>query len=274
MGIDGRELRLARLMGDGHAVVIAIDQGIFEGPLPGMESLPSTAEQINPAVDAVLLSPGMIRHCHTVFSRPKRPLCMVRLNGATAGHDRRPRTATLRNPSDAMRAGADVALVSLSLHSCGESRAAVDIEAFSHLVADCHRLGLPVVGEYLPVVSDGATPDELEADVLLGARVAVELGVDAVRTLFTASFRSVASSCPVPVFATDAEKLPSQEESLKLAARAVAAGAGGVVFGHNTIQVSAPFVFQAALCDVVKNNVPVEQAMRTYHLECEVGVGT
>lgn len=267
MGMDGRELRLARLMGDGHAVVIAMDQGIFEGPLPGMECLPSTAEKINPAVDAVLLSPGMIRHCHTIFSRPKRPLCMVRLNGPTAGHDGKPRTATLRNPSDAMRAGADVALVSLRLHSRGESRAGADIEAFSHLVADCHRLGLPVVGEYLPAVCDDTTPDELEADVLLGARLAAELGVDAVRTLLTASFRSVTSSCPVPIFATDAEELPSQKEALKLAARAVADGAGGVVFGHNALQVSAAFVFQAALCDVVKNKVSVEQAMRTYHLE-------
>ena len=70
MVLDGRNLRLARLIGDGRAVVIAIDHGLFDGPIPGMENLPDTAAKINPAVDAVLLSPGMLRHCHGVFARP------------------------------------------------------------------------------------------------------------------------------------------------------------------------------------------------------------
>ena len=41
--------------------------------------------------------------------------------------------------------------------------------------------------------------------------------------------------------------------ALKLAAAEVAAGAGGVVFGRNAIQVADPHAFQAALCDVVKD---------------------
>ena len=69
MILDGRQLRLRRLVGDGRAVVIAIDHGLFDGPIPGMENLPETAAKINPAVDAVLLSPGMLRHCHGVFAR-------------------------------------------------------------------------------------------------------------------------------------------------------------------------------------------------------------
>ena len=81
--LDGREIRLRRLMGDGRAVIIAIDHGLFDGPIPGMENLPATAERINPVVDAVLLAPGMIRHCGSVFAGPKRPLAVVRLNWNT-----------------------------------------------------------------------------------------------------------------------------------------------------------------------------------------------
>ena len=66
--MDGRELRLRRLMGEGRAVVIAIDHGLFDGPIPAMEDLPSTARKIKPAVDAVLLAPGMVRHCAAVFA--------------------------------------------------------------------------------------------------------------------------------------------------------------------------------------------------------------
>ena len=48
-----------------------------------MEDLPATAAKINPVVDAVLLAPGMLRHCSDLFARPKRPLAMVRLNWNT-----------------------------------------------------------------------------------------------------------------------------------------------------------------------------------------------
>ena len=46
--MDGREIRLKRLFGDGNAVIIAIDHGLFDGPIPGMEDLPATASRICP----------------------------------------------------------------------------------------------------------------------------------------------------------------------------------------------------------------------------------
>ena len=58
--LDGRGIRLQRLMGDGRAVIVAIDHGLFDGPIAGMEDLPATAARINPAVNAVLLAPGML----------------------------------------------------------------------------------------------------------------------------------------------------------------------------------------------------------------------
>ena len=51
MVFDGRQLRLQRLVGDGRAVIIAVDHGLFDGPIPAMENLPGTVEKINPAVD-------------------------------------------------------------------------------------------------------------------------------------------------------------------------------------------------------------------------------
>ena len=83
MAFDGRGLRLQRMMGDGRAVIVAIDHGLFDGPISGMENLPATAARINPVVDAVLLAPGMIRHCGAVFAGVKRPLAVVRLNWNT-----------------------------------------------------------------------------------------------------------------------------------------------------------------------------------------------
>lgn len=268
---DGRELRLQRLVGDGRAVIIAVDHGLFDGPIPAMENLPATVEKINPVVDAVLLSPGMLRHCHRIFARPKRPLAVVRLNWNTVYcfglNYTEARSVSAFDAENALREGMDIALVSLTLETGSEQRDAENVRVFSELTNDCHRLGIPVIGEYFPTESDKLTPEQMHEKVLLGSRIVAELGADAIKTFYTHDFQAVTNSCPVPVFGLGAEKLPTQREALDLAAREVADGAGGVVFGRNAIQVPSPFDFQAALCDVVKRGKPVDDVVREHGLE-------
>jgi DhnA family fructose-bisphosphate aldolase class Ia len=236
-----------------------------------MENLPSTVGKINPAVDAVLLSPGMIRRCHRLFAHPKRPLVIARLNWNTVYcfglNYTEAKSVSIFIAEDALREGMDIALVSLTLETGSEERDAENVEVFSKLTNDCHRLGIPVIGEYFPTESDKLTPDEMHAKVLLGCRIVAELGADAIKTFYTHDFPAVTSGCPVPVFGLGAEKLPTQREALELAAREVADGAGGVVFGRNAIQVPSPFDFQAALCDVVKRGKSAEEAVQEFGLE-------
>lgn len=271
MGFDGREIRLQRLVGDGRAVIIAVDHGLFDGPIPAMENLPATVEKINPQVDAVLLAPGMLRHCYPVFAKPKRPLAIVRLNWNTVycfglAYREAP-SVPVFDAENALREGMDIALVSLTLETGSELRDASNVEVFAKLTNDCHRLGIPVIGEYFPTESDKLTPKQMHEQVLLGSRIVAELGADAIKTFYTHDFSAVTNSCPVPVFGLGAEKLPTQQAALELAAREVADGAGGVVFGRNAIQVSSPFHFQAALCDVVKHGKPVQDAVQEHKLE-------
>lgn len=270
MNLDGREIRFRRLMGDGRAVIIALDHGLFDGPIPAMENLPATAQRINPVVDAVLLAPGMLRHCWSVFAAPKRPLAVVRLNWNTVYCFALKYTAAKSvfcyEPAEALREGMDIALVSLTLQTGDETRDAENVEIFARLTNACHALGIPVIGEYFPTNHGNLSPEELHADVLLGSRIVAELGADAIKTFNTNDFRAVTESCPVPVFGLGAEKLPTQAEALALAAREVSDGAGGVVFGRNAIQVADPFSFQAALCDVVKRGTAVPEVVAAFHL--------
>lgn len=269
--MDGREMRLKRLLGDGRAVVIACDHGLFDGPIMGMEDLPATVARINPVVDAVLLAPGMLRHCHSVFASPKRPLAMVRLNWNTVYCFKLQYTAAKSVSSygvqDALREGMDIALVSLTLQTGDERLDADNVRIFSELTNACHNLGIPVVGEYFPTGHLKMTAEQLHENVLLGSRVVAELGADAIKTFHTCDFRAVAAGCPVPIFALGAERLPTPQDALRLAAREVKDGAAGVVFGRNAIQVSDPFAFQAALTDIVKRNVEVDQAVRDHRLQ-------
>lgn len=77
--MDSREIRMGRLMGAGRAVIVAFDHGLFDGPIEGMIDLRETAKNINSCIDAVLLAPGMLRHCGEIFAKSKAPLAVVRL---------------------------------------------------------------------------------------------------------------------------------------------------------------------------------------------------
>ena len=223
--MDGRQIRLERLFGGGSAVVIAIDHGMFDGPIPGMEDLPATAAKINPEVDAVLLSPGMMRHCCELFAGRRRPMAAVRLNWNSVycfrwGY-RAARSVECCGVEDALREGMDVALVSLTLQTGDEERDAANVEVFSRLTAQAHGLGIPVIGEYFPTGHLEMTPEQLHENVLAGARITAELGADAIKTFYTQEFAEVTRTCPVPILGLGAEKLPTQADALRLAAAEV-----------------------------------------------------
>lgn len=268
--MDGREIRLRRLFGAGRAVIIAVDHGLFDGPIPGMEDLPATARKINPVVDAVLLAPGMLRHCSEVFAGSRRPLAVVRLNWNTVycfhWTYRQAVSAFAYGVEDALREGMDLALVSLTLATGSEERDARNVEIFSRLTTEAHRLGIPVIGEYFPTGHTEMSPAELHENVRIGSRIVAELGADAIKTFYTHDFAAVTGTCPVPVLGLGAEKLPTQLDALRLAEAEVLAGAGGVVFGRNAIQVPDPQAFQAALCEVVREGLPAADAAQKYGL--------
>jgi DhnA family fructose-bisphosphate aldolase class Ia len=267
MAIDGRAIRIGRLMGEGRAVVIAVDHGMFDGPIPSMEDLPATTEKINPIVDAVLMAPGMLRHCGALFAKPKRPLAIVRLNWNTVYCFKYgylgAKSVYCHGPEDALREGADLTLVSLTLQTDDEERDAANVEVYSRLITACHALGLPAIGEYFPADHARLSPEQLHENVSIGVRIAAELGADAIKTFHTCRFPEVCAACPVPVLGLGAEKLPQPIDALRLAERLVREGASGVVFGRNAIQVSNPFAFQAALCNVVRQGLPPEDAWQS-----------
>jgi 3-hydroxy-5-phosphonooxypentane-2,4-dione thiolase len=269
--MDGRELRLKRLMGDSRAVIIAIDHGLFDGPIPAMENLPATAEKINPDVDAVLIAPGMLRHCAGIFAGRKRPLAVVRLNWNTVycfhWNYRQAHSVEGFDVDDAVREGMDIALVSLTLNTGEEGRDAANVELYARVANRCQSLGIPVIGEYFPTGHLDMSPEELHENIRTGSRIIAELGADAIKTFHTMNFEEVCQTCPVPVFGLGAEKLPAQLDALKLARQEVSAGAGGVVFGRNAIQVPDPHAFQAALCDVVRENASAEEAAKKHGLK-------
>ncbi len=270
--MTGRDIRLNKLFsGAENAVVVAIDHGEFDGPIPGMVDLRETVKKIDPSVDAILVSPGMLAHCGEAFAYKGAPLAIVRVNWSSvyAFHWNYNDAETVQavEVSDAVAAGADLVLISLTLRTGSEARDAANVELFCRLASQAKRLGIPVVGEYFPTRSQSISKEEMHDQVLRSCRILAELGADLIKTFYTYKFDEVTAGCPVPVLGLGAEKTPKQIQALELAQRIVNGGGKGVVFGRNAIQVPHPTAFQRALCDVVKKGKSPVDAARDHGLK-------
>jgi class I fructose-bisphosphate aldolase len=269
--MNGVELRKRKLFNkDENAVIIAVDHGEFDGPIPGMIDMPEVIRKISSDVDGVLMSPGMFKRCYHAFDYKGAPLAVIRLNWSTVycfnwGYYESP-TVTAITAKDALALGADVALISLTLQTGSEERDARNVELFCKLANEAHSVGLPVIGEFFPARSDELTDEELFEQVKVSIRILAELGADMIKTFHTVRFEEVTEGCPIPVFGLGAAKLPKQVDALKLASEEISGGAKGVVFGRNAIQVPDPEAFQKALCDVVKRGIDPVQAVKKYGL--------
>lgn len=254
-----------------RAVIIAMDHCEFDGPIPGMIDLAKTAAKVDPCVDGILMSPAMMPHCRQAFNYKGAPMAVGRLNWSTVycfqwGYNKDAATVPAFTPAEALRLGADVALISLTLETGNEANDAKNVEVFRSLCREAKELGMPVIGEYYPADPDNLSPKEMHKKVFACARIIAELGADLIKTFYTNNFKAVTSSCPVPVLGLGAPKCKTQLDALKLAAAQMVDGAGGVVFGRNAIQVPNPAAFQRALCDVVKRGVKPKTAARQYKL--------
>jgi DhnA family fructose-bisphosphate aldolase class Ia len=254
-----------------RAVIVAMDHCLFDGPTEGMINLTETVGKVAPCVDGILLSPAMLPYCQDAFNYKGAPMAVVRLNWSTTycfkWNYKQGATVPAFSAAEALRFGADVALVSLTLETGSESNDANNVAIFRQICREAKDLGMPVIGEYFPPEAETLAPDELHEKIYMGTRIIAELGADLIKTLYTRCFRSVAASSPVPVLGLGAAKLPTQHAALQLAADEVAAGAGGVVFGRNALQVPNPPAFQQALCDVVKRGMTPDEVVRKYQLE-------
>jgi DhnA family fructose-bisphosphate aldolase class Ia len=271
MSMTGREIRMQKLFSGGsNAVIVAVDHGYMDGPIPAMENLPQVVRNIDSCVDGILLSPGMLKNCQHAFNYKGAPIPIVRLNWSTVfcfeWHYEKSFAVQAFSARDAMALGAEIGLISLTLKTGSEETDAKNVELFGRMAAECRMAGMPVIGECFPSDSDNLTEEEMHDRVLRGCRILAELGADMIKTFHTYKFRDVIDGCPVPVLGLGGHTTPDPLDSLVLARRIIDEGAKGVVYGRNAIQRQDPKAYQRALCDVVKNGLQPDRAVKKYNL--------
>jgi DhnA family fructose-bisphosphate aldolase class Ia len=257
MPTTGETIRLSRLFsGEQNAVVVAIDHGLYFGPMPGLIRLSEVVKVLGGA-DGVLMSPGSAVHCQELFLHRGAPAMILRLNWASnyvsVWDYTHSRSVPILSVAEAVQQGADVVLGSLTLKNPDQIEDAQNVEVLSDYINQKRALGIPLIGEVFPTGGDDAPPRDLHEVVKVGCRVVAELGVDLVKTFYTGEqFEEITAATPIPILALGAKKTPRERDALQLAETAVRAGARGVVFGRNVLQAKDPERFLEALKEVVK----------------------
>ena len=268
--MSGKSLRLEKLFNNSdNAVIVAIDHGLFDGPIPGMINMKETAAKIDSCIDGVLLSPGMLKQLKSIFNYKGAPMPIVRLNWSSVycfhWKYNDAYTVLAQTVEEAAANGAEMVLASLTLETT-ERNDTDNVKVYSRLANAADKLGIPFIGEYYPAHADAISKDQMQEQVYTCCRILTELGCDVIKTFYTHDFKKVTEACPVPIFGLGAEKKPTQLEALQLAHDEINDGARGVVFGRNAIQVPNPQSFQKALVDVVKFGIAPGEAIEKYKI--------
>jgi len=263
---------LERMFNTGPAIVVAIDHGFFDGPIPGLHDVRTLADKISPEIDAVLLSPGMYRFMkEKLFANRHAPQAVVRINWSTIycfnfGYHSGD-TVSAFSPDEMQKMGVPFVLASLSLKTGDQARDAENVRVFADLCSRAHAIGMPVIGEYFPVNDEILSADEMFEEIKIGTRVLFELGADVIKTFHTRDFEKVVEGCPVPILALGGKRTPTDLAALELAELEIKTGAAGIVFGRNVIQSPKPIQLQQALVDVLKNKMSAKEAAKKHGLK-------
>jgi DhnA family fructose-bisphosphate aldolase class Ia len=241
--MSGIGVRLGRLFrrDSGRSFMVAFDRTLLEGPSQHAADAAATLDRIIATrPEAVLIGPGLIKHCGGKFGFAGAPSIVARIDYPMVAEFRQSGTEKYRlvlDPEHAARLGADAAVMCLIDGFEDPENAADNIAAVAEAARRCHDAGLPLIVE--AVLWGGRNADQKDAERLAAtSRIAAELGADAIKTQYpgtTEGMRRIAGSCPVPVLVLGGAT--QDGAAVEAFARgAIAGGARGVIFGRNVWQ--------------------------------------
>lgn len=253
--MDGKTIRMNRILESGKAVIVPMDHGVSEGPIDGLTDMNRMVSLVEKGgASAVLLHKGVIK---SLRNPPKCGMIMHMSAGTRFGEDKN-RKVLVSCVDQAVRLGADA--ISVHVNIGGSSTEPDMLEHLGEIADECDETGMPLLAMTYPRGKNATgTPEEI-AHV---ARVGGELGADIVKCPYTGdvnSMRIVVEGCPVPVVIAGGPKCENDYEVLKMVEDAMAAGAIGISLGRNIFQHARPDLMTAALRAVIIDGVSAKEA--------------
>jgi DhnA family fructose-bisphosphate aldolase class Ia len=247
----------------GRIFTVALDHAPSYGVLSGLE----TIDQILGTVaagkpDAILMMKGTCQRCFEPYAGDiSLILKCSSLSPYHPQHD-----VWVSNVEDALRLGADAIAMAMTVGSPEQSQL---MHNLALLVSQAEPFALPVIvhaypnGELVPL-------DEHYSVERVGyaTRMAVELGVDIVKTFYTGSAESFAQivelASPALVVAAGGPKLETDTDVFQMAYDVVQSGAAGITFGRNIWQSEDPKRMVEILGEILHHEATPEAALEMW----------
>lgn len=275
----GLEARMARLFdrhGDGRAVCVAADHGYMSDVTPNVVNLRHITEAvIRGGVDGILLSPGQAMQLAPLFQGRDGPALIVRAdwmnmprlgtsNVANAVPQRLLMHQKVITAQQALDLGATAITIYLFL-GYNDRMEATGVDVCARFVSECRQVDLPCIIE--PLAYGGQVTGANIVEILtLGARMAVEIGADALKIPYTGdvdTFRRLVEISGVPVLVLGGARSDDERDALELFAEGLEAGASGCLMGRNVTKSPDPQRMVERLCGIAHMGWSVSRAMRT-----------
>ncbi len=274
-GLQNRLERLFNRHGDGRAICVAADHGYMSDVTPNVVNLRSITEAIIAGgVDGILLAPGQARRLAPLFQGRHGPALIVRAdwmnmprlgtsNVANAVPQRLLLNTKVITADQALALGATAITIYLFL-GYSDKVEALGIDKCAQFVNECRQAALPCIIE--PLAYGGQVTGANMVEILtLGARMAVEIGADALKIPYTGdveSFRHLIQVSGVPTLVLGGARSNNERDALELYAEAQEAGAAGCLMGRNVTKSPDPKALIEQFSRIAHQGWTVDEAVR------------
>ncbi len=272
----GKQLRLSRVFNPttGKSIVVAMDHGLFLGPISGVENILEAIERVvEGQPDALQITAGAASVAVRFLMGKRAPGFVLRVDATNIWRSKpEPKEGyhvAVASVEDAVRLGADAVVAFFFVGYETDRQEAENLEKLANLVSQCRLWGMPIIIEPL-AIERGAHAVRDPERIKLVVRIASEIGGDALKVDYTGdpkSFAEIVEAVTVPVLVRGGPKMDTDEAVLQMVREAMDAGAKGLVFGRNIWQHEKPCSILAALRALVHEDATVEEAIK--HLRSE-----
>ena len=274
-GLQARMDRLFNRHGDGRAVCVAADHGYMSDVTANVVNLREITDAvIRGGIDGILASPGQAMRLAPLFQGRDGPALIVRAdwmnmprlgtsNVANSAPQRLLLNEKIITAEEAIRLGATAITIYLFL-GYNDQLEAEGVQKCAQFVKECRAVGLPCIIE--PLAYGGQVTGANIVDLLtLGARIAVEIGADALKIPYTGdveSFRYLVDVSDVPVLVLGGARSDQERDALELFAEALEAGASGCLMGRNVTKSPDPESMVDQLVKIAHEGWTVDDVLR------------
>lgn len=248
--INGKQIRLKRLLPNGRGIFLALDHGFSMGPIEGLENLDMTISRLyNPGLNGLIMNYGALKNISPETLGDCKIPIIVHLSGSGLGENSKEKFV-VHDVAHALKMGADAVSVQINFNTTSE---ASQIAGAARVIGQADDFGIPVLLMMYGKAASGGAKINLEQIVRLG----VELGADLIKVDIKEDFpllERMSRNSRVPLLVAGGESIRDEHELRLFVDECLKHGAAGVSIGRSIFQGENQVTTLTILCELVRGS--------------------